>query len=326
MKTILGLAVSVLAGASAAQEHDPEPEPIRPRFEFHVSFWLNLHHALYERAITLRDGGQLAIRDDAWIDAVAHYTESLIARDLLTDEGMLLDDWRLGTVPDDEPLDGVEIDLHLARALTSAAPIYRDKLWSEHRNESEAWIEKLEPLVREYADPIGRELEELLREPFPKEPIRVDVLNYANWAGAYTSKEPNHIRIQPFAPGEKPHDAFETLMHEATHTLLTRKGPIPRGIAAAAERERVIAGDLWHAILFHTCGEVVRRSDVTPAGWVPYAHRHGLWARGPWMLHREVLDAHWSPYVAGETEFEPALDAVVAALSETTRKRARGGW
>jgi hypothetical protein len=88
-----------------------------------------------------------------------------------------------------------------------------------------------------------------------------------------------------------------------------------RGTAerAGVERPRW----LWHAIIFYTTGELVRRAlqKDTAVLFVPIGIRRGLWQRDEErQAEFAALQEHWQPYLEGEAGFEAAIAALVADL------------
>ena len=82
-------------------------------------------------------------------------------------------------------------------------------------------------------------------------------------------------------------------------------------IAKELEAQHKSARDLWHALLFFTSGEVVKKR--LGADYVPYAYRNGLYDRG-WGAFRKALEQHWVPYLQGRVTFDAAIRDVVKAL------------
>lgn len=79
-------------------------------------------------------------------------------------------------------------------------------------------------------------------------------------------------------------------------------------IAAECAKKNVLLPrrDLWHAVIFYTTGELVRRELP---GYVPYAFKNGLWKRA-WPMYLGPLERDWQPYLDGKSSFH----AVIAAL------------
>ena len=93
---------------------------------------------------------------------------------------------------------------------------------------------------------------------------------------------------------------------------------------ACRQRDIPIPRDLWHALLFYTTGEMVRRAaaqgklqlpgaGTRSASYMPYAYRNNLYTRG-WEDYLRVLEAYWQPYLDGNTDFDHAIRAVVGGL------------
>ncbi len=71
--------------------------------------------------------------------------------------------------------------------------------------------------------------------------------------------------------------ALEAVFHEASHVLV---GGLMRQLEDAFRaRGEDAPATLWHALLFFTTGEVLRRQ--LPEGYVPYAYARSLYARDP---------------------------------------------
>jgi hypothetical protein len=308
------IALWTFAPLSAASQEAVE-EALHPVWVFENAFWPNLHHFLYSQGLAVREGADPALDDPAWVEAVNWYGENLGERDLLFDEELR----RTG-----ESLNGIDEELVVpvgfegigdqGFVLASVSTLYRERLWPDHRAQNQAFIEELRPRLEEPLYALTDELSRIFAETWPEKPIRVDVFVSANWAGAYTSLDPPHIRI---GSGEKEPDGvdrdFEVLLHESAHLIA---GPVFRGLAERSREQGMrIPRDLWHAVLFDTVGEIVRHSALTPEDYVPYAKAHGLW-KGRWAPSREAILVHWRPHVAGETSLQEALDGLVTQLGK----------
>ena len=67
--------------------------------------------------------------------------------------------------------------------------------------------------------------------------------------------------------------------------------------------------DLWHAVLFYTAGEMVRRHLD---GYTPCAVKNGLYERA-WQGVPEILEADWKPYLEGKVDLPTAVRRLVDA-------------
>lgn len=315
-------------------------QPNLPVFEFHSGFWVNLHHFLYNQARRERsdaDQRQSAKRpaqpatsltpeeQGAWQQSLDYYTNSLAGRDLLFNGDMVAINDRLAEMEGEADLQKSGLRPELVGALEGAAPIYRAQWWPEHNRTNRAWVAAVGPLIEQLSGRLAQRLAEVYQSTWPEGRIRVDVSYYANWAGAYTSLDPLHITISSSDPGNQGLAALEILFHEASHALA---GGVRDGIARECRtHNKPIPRDLWHALIFYTTGEIVRRTLVGPdgalahaaptgspaTGYTPYAYRQGLYQRG-WQNYLRVLERHWLAYLDGRIDYDRALARLVAAI------------
>lgn len=308
-------------------------QPGLPVFEFHSGFWTNLHHLLYQQAREVRDNparrpapafGEAALtpgEQHAWQEAVTFYASSLAGQDLLFNGDMVNIKNRLAEMEGEPDLQKSGLRPALVEALERAAPVYRARGWPAHDRENRAWVARVAPLVEQLGAGLSRKLAEVYQSQWPQGRIRVDVSYEANWAGAYTTLDPLHITISSSAPGNQGVAALEILFHEASHALAgTARDEIAR---ECRTRNKPIPRDLWHALIFYTTGEMVRRTladallarqaEPPAKDYMPYAYRQGLYRRG-WQSYLRVLERHWLAYLNGDIEFDRAIARMVAAL------------
>jgi hypothetical protein len=104
--------------------------------------------------------------------------------------------------------------------------------------------------------------------------------------------------------------AVEIVFHEASHGI---DAVIVKLIDDEAARQRIAAPpELWHAMLFFTAGEIVRRDlgQADNAAYKPYADRYDVYSRN-WSRYRTALERYWQPYLRGTLPFDAALAGVV---------------
>lgn len=351
--TAIALAPCVrLHGGTFPRRHGQEPggladgqqdiEAARPVFAFHSGFWINLHHVLYQQARLRQQrptsrGGGAATTDGAvgkgrertaldapnWNAAINFYDDSMAARDLLFDSRMVEINDRLAQFEICEDLSGRDdpdcasgLDHDLLQMLERAAPIYRERWWPEDDRANRTWIAGVAPLVRQSGKPLADQLAAVYHAQWPRNPIRVDVVSYGGPFGAYTTLEPLHITMSSSDPRNQGLAGFEILFHEASHALAGAvQEAIVRDCRAA---NKPIPRDLWHALLFYTTGELVKRlfektSAPGAASYTPYAVRNRLYSRG-WQDYERDLERSWQPYLDGKTNFDHALEQLVAGL------------
>lgn len=290
-----------------------EPAP----FAFRSSFWLNLHHFLFEEAVLEVRGkgrgtaaGWEPAEREAWGKAVAFYRESLLERSLLFDEGMVTSKDALADLGEAAAPAGAGLEPAWAAVLAAAAPIYRHRLWPEHDAANRRLIARLEPLVRDHARLTG-ELSRLFRTPWPTEPMRVDVSAWAGSVGAYTTLRPTRLTVAADDARQEGNAALEVVFHEASHALVR---PIHLALDAelAKQGRKLPNPDLWHAVLFYTTGEAMRRELP---GYTPYPEAQGLWERA-WPMYIAALREHWQPYLDGKASLEEAVSKLIAAVGQ----------
>jgi len=329
-------AVSGAAGeerGSAERPEDPEAADaeIARRFRFERPFWFGLHRLLMQQAALdpsiPRRGPSRVERVDAsswseaeraaWDSALEVYVEHHVRRSPLFDGGMVSIENRLAQLPASEvPTGGGPITQAHARVLAAAARIYRQRFRAEHDDAARAWLEAVRPKLRRVIFELPGRLEKMLVAAWPEEPIRVDLVCDATWAGAYTTVDPPRVTIAPGDPRNRDWLAVEILFHEASHVLIRDVSAALRRAAAEAEVE--IARDLWHAVLFYTAGEAVR--PFAGEGFVPYAEAQGLWDRVPaWADAKPAIEAEWAPWLRGERSFEAAIEALVRAAGRASK-------
>jgi hypothetical protein len=301
-------------------------------FEFHSDVWMNLHHLLYEEALRRHpqsDGSRAAsllgptrLTPDelaAWDSAVSYYDREFIAagRDLLGDAGLrqikLALTQQAGLLQLGEPLPSA-----LRQILQSAAPVYSKHWWPAHDAVNRQLLTSLTAPLQKYGQRLQRDLLAAYASTWPggaQARVRVDVVFYANWEGGYSFTTPAQVTLASI-PDERAAlwRRLELLLHETSHTLFAKLGS---DIAAAAQRLGRDTGELWHATLYFTTGEIVRRTleqdGITD--YVPLAYQTGLFAAdSEWSVYARALEKHWQPYLSGSADYESSLIGLVDAM------------
>ncbi|MEW6733060.1 MAG: hypothetical protein AB1489_17165 [Acidobacteriota bacterium] len=320
-------ATPALAVAPASTIKTQTPLP----FDFHVGFWLNLHHFLYQQAFNRAqiEGERSTSKEtvptqtikltpaeqQAWTAAVNYYQQTFTKRELLFDDELVMTKNRLAELESAIDLKCSGLRTELINVLEQAAPIYRKHWWPAHEHANRAWIDNLSPLLQRFGTTLVEQLSIAYREKWPAQPMRVDVVAYAHRLGAYTTLSPTHIMIGSLAPNNQDLLALEIIFHEASHALIEKTSTAIR--QASQARKRTVPRDLWHALLFYTTGELVKRTLKTGGlgDYTPYAYRFGLYERAPgWRDYQRVLELHWQPYLDTKTDADTALPRLLEAL------------
>ena len=342
--TVLAFAVT-LCGAAPLRAQFEEASPAPPVIEFHSGFWVNLHHFLYLEArrrgssnvreastqpeyATAPSAGDLTPAErTAWNAALDAYSKDWAERNLLQNGDMIIVNNRLAeleTCTDISahapPACAAGLRADLVTALTEAAPVYRAHWWTEQDRENRGWIDGVTPLIRGMGSDLATQLVRVYRQPWPATRLRVDVAWYAGPEGSYTTLVPPHVTIASHDTRNQGLFAFEMLFHEASHTLAAEVNEdIER---RCRDLGKPIPRDLWHALLFYTTGELVRRDlAASPslaglsgtAAYTPYAIRNGLYDHG-WNSYEVALEKFWQAYLDGKLDFDTAIARIVGTL------------
>ena len=265
----------------------------------------------------------LPAEQSAWESARGYYAAQMVGRNLLFNRDLVLIKNRLAELEAAPDLSTSGLHPNLVAVLERAAPAYRAHWWNSHDKQNRQWIAAVAPLVRQKGRRLAEGLAKVYRAEWPAGRIRVDVSHDADSTGAYTTLDPLRVTIASTDPDIQGRGAFEVLFHEASHALA---GGVNEAIARECRRlGKPIPRELWHALLFYTTGEIVRRelaespaeSGEPPAtagdGYTPYAYRVGLFNRG-WQNYQRLLQRYWQTYLDGRTDFDSALARLVSAL------------
>jgi hypothetical protein len=320
-RAALLLAILMPLSACPPRAETPPASASRTRalFEFHSDPWLNLHQRLLaETQATARwhvpvttcpcgraPSGELL---PAWADALAAYRSTYKDRDPTFD-------WPLA-------------DVNLALALTASEPTVKDPAasevapvlsavfqgyvaatWPEDDARNRAWIAAAAPLLARWGGDLATELAKRLEGVWPSAPIRVEVSRYAGWPGAYTTHPPILITMSSEDPGYQGSAALEMLFHEASHGIT---GVLEHDLDMAflAQGKRTPRA-LDHVIIFYTAGELARRRLVP--GYVPYAYKNGVYARG-WSNLERAVAVHWRAWLDDAIDLQTAVARLAQAL------------
>lgn len=305
---------------------------VTKHFEFHSHFWINLHHFLYRTAERSKGDDENAVIDtkafselskdhrDAFNSAVRYYRKHLIKKDLLFNNSMSRFKTWVVTVPSGAPLTTNEFDAVWIAELNRVQPVYEKYFWSEHNRRNHAVVADQRELIKRIEARAFKRLAKLAHATWPSGLIRVDVTYYSNWAGGYTTTKPfPHVVLLSDDDGPVGH-WIEFLVHEVTHVLIgPNNGAVASAIASASEKtSKKPPRQLWHSILFFMAGRVTQ--DLLAEQGVDYELmmvRNDIFAQ-----HYPFLPKHLDLYLAGTTDLQSAVDAIVnEAGSKETKLR-----
>jgi hypothetical protein len=314
----IGVVAAMLAPAAT-------PAQSAPLFDFQSSFWVNLHQFLYITARAHkgldpdRPATKQALADTvgfanlpasqraAWDSAVAFYTRDIADRDVLFDSALVVVNARLSRAGNAASLRGADVDTAIARELQRAAPAYRALWWPRHDRANKRWIATVQPLIAQYGDSAARWEAARFFTPWPA-PLRGDVAAYATWAGGYTITDPPHMTVSSINPSNAGIAGFETLFHEALHTLDSALFDSTRAAFRAVGKRA--PRNPTHPIIFYTAGEITRR--LVSRDYVPFAEAAGLWKNPDFAQMLPLLRAYWQPYLDGKSTLGEALRGIAS--------------
>lgn len=332
-RTPLILAAGMLLAASAALGQSPERAPVvtTPHFAFYSDFETNLNDALIAAGLARKGGKEELFRAGAeaacfdklapsvragWNGAVSYYAEIISPADWIARQQFLI---RMHLAGFDEELedDAARQFVDIAQSFRKAAtPAYKACRWTAQDESNRKRIEELKALLAAHEEKIATRLVRLYQKPWPKLPVRVDVVETVNWSGAnsaWTTPGDGHLLMSNSYQGN---NALEIVFHEASHILMDRPDPLRQALDTAARAAgKPLPGDLWHLVLFHTTGHTVR-SVLEEAGKPAYTPiLYEIFDRGgSWTDYRAPLESAWRPYVDGKRTLAEAAASLIGAL------------
>lgn len=333
MTRLTALALVGLAVTGSRVSGQEERAVARTRyFALYSDPWINLHHFLYQwaradegvgrgrQAVAVperEDMGSLSAADRASWSAALEFYRAHVARLDHFDNAMLVEKDRLVALEGDTSRRPPDEIPGIADALVSAMPVYLGRWWPRHDRMNRSWIAEETPLIRANEEGYAAVAVRSFGGTWPPEALRVDVSAYANWAGGYTSVDPDHTVILSTDPGNEGLKGLETVLHESSHRLQLQRPSretIAEAFAATGSKPNP---NLWHALIFYTAGSYVRgvAEREGTSDFVPHAVAEGLTGFRGWEGLWDALDAEWPAVLAGDRSREEAMRAVARRLT-----------
>lgn len=318
-------ALILLGGCASTSTGNETKTPI---FAFHDPIAINLHHFLYWNALPhQRETGDPALlvwpetlgaEERATVElAIAYYREAFEGQSLLFGDDLYRIRQELIEHDGSDSLAGLGLDAALVAVLEPVLPIFRRHLWPAHHAVNRRWIADVEARVARLGPDLIARLTGALGDPFPRPPVRVDVIVEGHWAGAYTTIRPTQVTVASSRPRYQGWNGFEMVFHEAAHGMLgPGRGTVIEKLDAAFEARGTEAPrGMWHALLFYTVGWAAEQT-LAAAGEEPYqayADRYGIYS-GSWLEALPALRGPWQDYLDGGTTMDEAVAAMVEML------------
>jgi len=198
-------------------------------------------------------------------------------------------------------------------------PVYRRHWWPEHHAANVAWIQERLGQLRSYEAALAKRLAEAYGGEWPPERVRVDVAAYSNWAGAYTTNNPNQLTIS--SRDYMGLEGLEILFHEVSHASFFEQR-IFEQLAAAFRPHGIKPPDrLFHVIQFVTPAVLMRSvlGSERLAGYRSIAERVN--AEGTSAEQYRVVVRYWTPFLDGKATRTDALDRIAAELAPSKNEK-----
>jgi len=242
-----------------------------------------------------------------WDAAVAYYQQNLVGLDLVTNDRMRIIKNTLENFENQTSLRLSHLDPRLVRVLDNAAPVYRAHWWAAHDRANRAWVAAVLPLVEADGNSLTQKIANAYETPWPDEPVRIDVVAYANDSGAFITLLPTRIVISSLDPNNQKRTAEESLFHEGSHALMERAGNLLLSDFAAHRKKA--PPELLHAILYFSAGYFLKQLHPD---YIPYAKGNDLWQQAGWQGFHEALAKDWQPHLEGQTSLAEAVSRLVS--------------
>ncbi len=319
-QALLGTAMLLAAAISTAA---PVASPQR-HFAFYIDPWLALNHLAYhyarEQASTLKLRGRvrLAETDRAALGGAMQPACNGLSRAYAPhlDQSLLHDAATRGLAEALTQGPDQLTDVSVRTALQQCMPAYLEHLWPAHKAASERLRDDLLTQLARHETEMATSLARTFGSSWPGTPIRVDIVPYANWAGAYTFDPPPRITLANNNADVTGNQAFELLFHEAAHTA-TFGRPIVEATHAALIAHGIRHEGAWHAVLFHAVGAITS-NVLGEANHTPYARALGLTQQ---TGNRDVYAALESTWHHGGS-LQERTQRMATALAEKQRATA----
>ena len=283
------------------------------RYRLQSNPWVNLHQRLvHEARFNTAPPASLSGEDlSKWNRAVETYRVFLGKRSPIFDRELISMNAALSATSSAKL--PPSIPGAAAAALEAAMPLYRAAQWEEDDRANRFWVAVAEPLLASAAEELAAAHAKAYGVPFPKD-ILVDVSPFAWEFGAYTvgEGESAHVVVTSTGPGYQGFAALEMLMHEPSHAIVDAVTGAVGADLTRASRETGVKpyANLWHAILFYTSGELMRRALARRGVRNYQPVILGMYERG-YRGFRQALETHWQSYLDGNISREAAIRQIL---------------
>lgn len=328
------LLLLVFGGGSQAQAQKAVAKkvalPESKYFDFQSNAELNAHLFLYNKAmackfkktpndslahIALKEKTKgISARELSVLNAVlVFYRDSLLNRDLLFDS--LMRDFSDKLVSGSSSM--VRWQVKAKEAVSTFDPYFKKLLWNEIEATNKKWMAANLAQIVKLETQIVPELERIYQTKLPAEKIRVDLVDYATWAGAYSFNDRFcHIVLSTSHRSNQGDLSAEVLFHETSHFLVDK---LVAMIAKEAKGKDIKASiNLWHNMIFYTTGYVMAKEFAkSNKTFVPYYEQMKFADKFPDFRYSvEASRQYWDAYSENKLSMEEAVVKIVAFITD----------
>lgn len=197
-------------------------------------------------------------------------------------------------------------DPAMQAALEDFEPTYQRLFAPGHRVQTARFKAQIEKEISLYGPAMSAALASRLERNWRSQPIRVDIVPYATWIGAYTSQESTVMgaNVEDFW-----NHTLEMIYHEAAHT-----DPMTDGLKDAANAALAPHGEsggrFWHYLQFYAVGRAAQ--EVLGKGYVPYHRAIGLSTREDTKPFYDAIETAWDGADTLDARADAAVEIVIA--------------
>jgi len=273
--------VVMLINVIACSENKKEVDLSTDYFEFKNSYWINLHHFLYQKADSsqlrnLREDNLKFIEvgeDDIFAklsqteeevlnQAVRYYkvtlTDKSLRRDLSNLRNWFQHQEKLKVLTD------TTYGKKFIEVINRVSPVYDRYFWEIHKAHNLSVLAMHIKTIDEIEEEVLSKMERFSLNKWPdSSKVRVDITAYANWAGGYTASKPEmNVVISTLDPTNLTSSFIETILHEGSHLLyLFGESPVRDKIYYKSEELGMeFPRNLWHASMFYLSGRATQEA------------------------------------------------------------------
>lgn len=303
-------------------------------YSFHSSMKLNAHLFLYNQALACKSGkvpndslalhafmntaATLSAKDLALLNGVLRfYKDSLLIKDLLFDSAMrhfsdFLAEGCISKTKMTRPWQTRSLDM-----IKTFKPYFVKLYWPAIDSNNKVWLNSIKNKITASEIEIVPELEKIYKTNLPDGKVRVDLVCYATWAGAYSYNDAfTHVVFSTASKNNQGALATEVIFHETSHFLADKL--ILKINAQVKNKHLEKEINLWHDVIFYTTGSVLEKYYKTKwQKFEPYFVQMKFEDKFP--LFKKSVEAcrlYWDPYLNGKVDFDLAVNNLVNYVLE----------